>query len=233
MKTCKKCNTEKETNDFYRGETTCKACKYLRMIETKEIRDSKLTNCNSCDREFGDNLKVLAKGLCSLCYNKKWRETKVNETCADCNVIFNSGGRLTEILSGGRCRRCYDKWRKSRLKYECLSCGGSIPNGSIKAKCPKCLDKSKFDEEQAWAISQDVELKGHNDLNKEQYESIRRFLIKYNRDMFDITDSFKVAYLFDQVFGYVKGLDNSGVDTQIFLMLRRLKKVWLLYENKF
>jgi hypothetical protein len=238
MKTCKKCGIEKELSSFYGYMKTCKDCKYLISMELKKIADKTLTNCSECKREFGEGLKHSAKGMCAFCYKSKWLEKKYAEraTCIDCNVIFNPNNKQTDLASNGRCRRCYDKWRKTNLKYECVSCGDPIPNGSIKAKCSKCNLENKLNTERRYAMNMGVQVGHITHINKDQFESIRILMTRWNRGMFTPVDTFRVALLHESVFGSIGsswGHDTKSPEIQSFIMLKELKSIWLFNKDLF
>jgi hypothetical protein len=238
---CKKCEEVKDGEEFYFTHyngtyrvdlSACKTCRRLKAL-ARRAEILHVGNCKGCDRKFGDDLVPIARGYCSACYKNILREKEGN--CSECNVVFGSGGKKTNYTSKGKCLTCYTKWWKSNIKLECVECGDKLPGrGSLKGLCAICKSKKTSNSEQK--LIEKGLLKGRRyeyKIDAESIEQIRWLLLRFKYGTYTVVDMYRLAGLFEDLYGVTNRLDSKDPEIQIILMLKKLKEVYEKNKTKF
>jgi hypothetical protein len=141
--------------------------------------------------------------------------------CLKCNGHFNTlneKGRPIRRASNGLCRSCYTRGRKP-IKI-CNNCGNIMINGSFTGLCPVCkLDKSKSKKTRSKKT-------GIPEVHKEQFELIRRLLVRFKVGHNTMVDTFRVIDIYMDVNKNPILLDTLSEEAQLIEMLKNLKNIF-------
>ena len=204
-------------------------------------------NCSKCKVEFSNDTPLLSKGMCKKCYYKNnyhKNKNKVNSynrydntNCLTCNLEFGSKNykdRLVRKAAKGICSICYNKEYFKSGSFICKGCKCKMPHKII-GICKYCKEK---DMEEIIKRKYKKQLKGDVvgkvkytkvTITKEHIEEMKRLFNRYKLGYNRPIDSFLVLQLYLDIFDNPTDLDSYEVDSQIIIMLRKLKDV---YDSK-
>lgn len=195
------------------------------------VLENKSKSCVDCGYVFDEFKKFHSKDRCNACYQKSYNRNKFQlspkrekEThCKECKSEYdtlNHKGKPILRGSKGLCRSCYHKLHKP--EKVCNSCGNIMKTGSITGLCAVCkriksseLPRSKYKKKQTIPVIQ-----------KEQFELIRRLLVRYKLGMNNMADAFRVIDVYMDVNDNPILLDTLTESAQLVEMLRNLKSVF-------
>lgn len=190
-------------------------------------------SCLVCEVKFDDKVNYHAKGMCSKCYQaKNWREKRaynqrvVVTKCSECGLSKgdrNHKNKLIEKFITGLCRYCYNKRKKERTCYQCITCGVTFDKGSLMCYCPTCLPRKRHDDRE---ISK-------KDLTPENLSEMLTLFRRFKNGTQTKVDHFRVVNLYldileskSFVYNSAVVFDGYGEESQVILMLRILKKIY-------
>lgn len=195
------------------------------------VKEDKSHFCLDCQYVFDDKKKYHAQDRCNPCYQKNYvnknkigRPKQLNENCLNCHFKFdtlNEKGKPVLRSSRGLCKRCYHKTFKATKI--CNQCGNEMLNGSRSGLCAVCklnnlqknnTRKRKRKEKQLPIIE------------KEQFELIRRLLVRYKVGHNNYADAFRVADVYMDVNDNPILLDTLSEGAQLIEMLKNLKSIF-------
>lgn len=198
------------------------------------VKEDKSEFCIDCLYVFDKHKKYHAQSRCNACYQKYYisknmekiygvlgRPKQKNPNCIKCNANFdtlNSKGKPILRGSKGMCKKCYaQSFKPSKI---CKECGNEMMTGSNTGLCAICklnnsTKKTKRKKEKQIPI-----------IEKEQFELIRRLLVRYKLGMNNIVDNFRVIDVYMEVNDNPILLDTLSESAQLVEMLRNLKAIF-------
>ena len=199
------------------------------------VKEDKSPFCLGCQYVFDEIRKYHAQNRCNPCYQKlyidnkfdkvygvKGRPRQRNLNCVKCDAEFdtlNSKGKAIKRGSKGMCKTCYCKsFKPSKF---CNSCNNEMMKGSNTGLCPVCrLNRSQERKKRP------IKIKLPPIVDKEQFELIRRLLVRYKVGHNTIVDTFRVIDVYMDVNDNPIILDTLSEGAQLVEMLRNLKEVF-------
>lgn len=238
IRKCPTCDQQRNEDEFYThiykgfrkpDFSSCKECRKIKAKEQAKIRNKQFKSCKSCERKFGKNLKHSSRGYCHSCY-ETIRGIKEG-TCKNCNVVFGKG--RSRFMSRGFCVRCYESWYRNQSVTNCKKCGEELDKPSVKGLCYICKDEKKMIAEQKMIEKGIISKKKSNSITKEDFEKIRRLLVKFKWGYYNLVDTYRVAEVYERLFGGGYGMDTKPVEVQLVIMIRRLKDAYERSKDEF
>lgn len=194
--------------------------------------ENKSEHCIECLYVFDDLKKYHSRDRCNPCYQKLYLRNTLGEkkqkhcttNCVNCNAEFgsiNDKGRPVVRGPKNNCKSCYVRSKKP--KKECDQCGNMMLAGSNTGLCVVCRQiKRETEGVRAWKRK----VKPLPTLEIEQYENIRRLLVRFKYQNNGILDNFKVVDAYMDLCENPIFLDTLTEEAQVIEMLRYLKKVY-------
>lgn len=190
------------------------------------VKENKSPFCIDCQYVFDKYKKYHSQDRCNPCYQKFYvnknrigRPKQLNESCVKCLFKFdtlNEKGKPVLRGSKGMCKRCYH--RTSKATKICNECGNEMLNGSRSGICAVCrLNRPTKRKRKEVKIPL---------VDKEQFELIRRLLVRYKVGHNTMVDNFRVVDIYMDVNDNPIVLDTLSEESQIVEMLRNLKTVF-------
>jgi hypothetical protein len=159
------------------------------------------------------------------------------DTCQVCFIKFgsiNEKGKLVKPGHGNTCKTCYMRNYNTLKKTERRCKCGKVITG-IKPVCKLCYDK--LDPNEGFTTRsqsyRNKKMMNRIVLTKEQYELVRRLLVKKRGRMMSYIDFFRVADIYIELFISDAFLDSCSQEEQIVLMTERLETIWQNNTNLF
>jgi hypothetical protein len=197
------------------------------------VIENKSTFCVDCLYVFDHYKKYHSRDRCNACYQKMYvkdsgkgyiKKEKIDKTnCVKCNGEFdtlNEKSRPIKRASNGLCRSCYTRGRKPTKI--CKKCGNVMMVGSLTGLCAVCkLNKEPLPGRR-------VKKKKINipEVDKEQFELIRRLLVRFKVGHNTMVDTFRVIDIYMDVNNNPILLDTLSEEAQLVEMLKNLKMVF-------
>ena len=185
------------------------------------VKDNKSTFCVECNWVFDKVKKYHAQDRCNACYQKLYINNKIekiygpkgrpknNDTkCCNCLSEYNTlddKGKVVKKGPKGMCKRCYT--RANKAVKVCKECGNEMLTGSNTGLCPLCRFSKPIKRPRKEAQIPEV--------NKEQFELIRRLLVRYKVGHNNYVDAFRVADIYMEVNDDPILLDTLSEETQL------------------
>jgi hypothetical protein len=203
------------------------------------LKDDKSTFCIDCLYVFDKRKKYHAQDRCNGCYQKLYVRNQIvkiygvsarpknKETkCSCCGFEYeklNDKGKVVKQGPKKMCKRCYTQ--NNRPVKVCKKCGNEMIKGSSTGLCAVCkLDKPTVRKRKEPQLPL---------VEKEQFELIRRLLVRYKVGHNNMADAFRVADIYMEVNNNPILLDTLSESAQIVEMLRNLKDIFYYnLENK-
>ena len=181
--------------------------------------------CLDCKEVFDNNITYHAKNFCAKCYYRYTRRNKVKVDkpiiCGTCNLKYGSVGPKGKVIKKGpkgNCRSCFHKINKA--VSICDDCGETMLKKTITRICPVCKIKKNID-------AGNRKYKHHIIkpviIENEEFELIRRLLVRYKLGMNNMADDFRVADVYLTIKDAPEYLDTLNERQQVVEMLRHLK----------
>lgn len=210
-----------------------------------QLKVEKKEWCEGCQVKFSNDLPYHAMNMCLKCY-MNWKQPRKGSYqpranskdkwthCLECKFEFNTlghKGKLVVYGSSGLCRRCYGRLYNKNIQKFCQKCERQII-GSTKPLCKICqeIEKEEFyknnPKKQPRSYKQKLKVL-EQEISTEQYELIRRLLVKFKLNMFSYVDYFRVADVYVDIYDHEAHLDAYTEHDQVAIMLKRLKDIWL------
>ena len=181
--------------------------------------------CVDCLKEFGTDASYCAQDKCSPCYQKSYNKKKIGrpkskETkCINCELEFGTlDERNKPVRKGSKkmCKRCYTKQNKPTKI--CKECGNEMLNLSVLSLCGVCKLKRPVKRTRKSAEIPRIEY--------ENFELIRRLLVRYKLGMNNQIDDFRVVDVYLDIKEAPAFLDTLSERSQIVEMLKTLKETF-------
>ena len=202
------------------------------------IKENKTTYCIDCLYVFDNVKKYHSRDRCNPCYQKMYlkesntgyikKEKADASTCVKCDGYFdtlNEKGKPIKRASNGLCRSCYTRGRKPTKI--CNNCGNVMMNGSFTGLCAVCKlnkpSKSKRPKSKKINIPE---------VDKEQFELIRRLLVRFKVGHNTMVDTFRVIDIYMDVNNNPILLDTLSEEAQLIEMLKNLKNIFYYNLDK-
>jgi hypothetical protein len=189
-------------------------------------KKSKSTFCIDCLYVFDHIKRYHSKDRCNGCYQKT-RVTYIKKdkvlmpNCSNCDGEFdtlNSKGKPIKRGSNGLCRNCYTRSKKP--SKECINCGNLMMNSSISGLCAVCKVNKKTSSRKKNKVKYIPEV------DKEQFELIRRLLVRFKVGHNTLVDTFRVIDIYMDVNNNPILLDTLSEGAQLVEMLKNLKSIF-------
>lgn len=204
----------------------------------KLTKSEKTESCIRCSESF-TKVKRHAKNMCQPCYSASIRvkakpRPKLNY-CLSCKKEYGTIGDKGKIViqgSGNMCRLCYSRAYVTRKDAKpCQNCGRIIKNvvDSICKICDDDLKEQYYRDNPRVRKSESFKNKlmaEKIELTNEQYELIRRLLVKFSIGSQNAVDFLRVCDIYLDLFTCEVFLDSYCEQEQVIVMLKRLKTIW-------
>lgn len=196
------------------------------------VKEDKSTFCIDCNYVFDTQKKYHAQDRCNGCYQKLYIKNKIvkvygphgkakntDPKCSRCGFDYetlNDKGKVVKRGPKKMCKSCYTRSNKA-IKI-CKECGNEMLTGSKTGLCPIC----RFTKPVLRARKKpQLPI-----VDKEQFELIRRLLVRYKVGHNTPVDAFRVADIYMDINNNPILLDTLSEETQIVEMLRNLKSIF-------
>ena len=196
------------------------------------VKEDKSTFCVDCLYVFDTQKKYHAQDRCNPCYQRLYIRNQIEKVygpygkqkikepkCSCCGFDYetlNDKGKVVKRGPKSMCKTCYT--RSNKPVKICKVCGNEMLTGSSTGLCAICkLNKPTVRKRK------EVELP---EVDKEQFELIRRLLARYQVGHNTPVDTFRVVDIYMEVNNNPIILDTLGEESQIVEMLRNLKGIF-------
>jgi hypothetical protein len=195
------------------------------------IKEDKSTFCIDCNYVFDKEKKYHAQDRCNACYQKLYVKNQIikvygvdsrkklkSNKCSKCEFEYetlNNKGKVVKRGPKNMCKTCYT--RSNKPVKICKNCGNQMLAGSSTGLCPVCRFNKPISRPRK------VELP---EVDKEQFELIRRLLARYKVGHNNYADAFRVADIYMDVNNNPILLDTLSEESQIVEMLRNLQAIF-------
>lgn len=203
------------------------------------VKEDKSPFCVECLYVFDDNKKYHAQNKCNGCYQRLYMMNKIIKIygssgrpkkdietkcsgCGDEYETLNDRGKVVKRGPKKLCRRCYA--RNNRPVKICNDCGNEMIKGSTTGLCVVCRIKKPTKTYVKKNILPRVD--------KEQFELIRRLLVRYKVGHNNMADAFRVVDIYMEVNDNPMLLDTLSEEAQLVEMLRNLKNIFYFNLNE-
>lgn len=202
------------------------------------VKEDKSEFCVECNYVFDSIKKYHAQDRCNACYQKSYLERRIEKiygpngkskdkepNCSCCGFQYetlNNKGKVVKRGPKQMCKTCYTRSNKA-IKI-CKECGNQMLTGSKTGLCPICRFTKpilRTRKEPKLPI-----------VDKDQFELIRRLLVRYKVGHNTLVDAFRVADVYMDVNNNSILLDTLNEETQIVEMLKNLKSIFDYNLNK-
>jgi len=181
--------------------------------------------CIECNDLFTDDKPFWAQNKCNVCYQRLYRQGQLTgkkekpTNCIKCDGVFdtlNEKGKPINRAPKGFCRKCYGiEHKQTRF---CRKCNNEMIAKSYLGLCVICkLDRP---------VKKGRKKKELPYVEYEEFELIRRLLVRYKVGHNTLLDTFRVADVYMEVNNNPILLDTLSEEVQLIEMLRNLKAIF-------
>jgi hypothetical protein len=192
--------------------------------------------CLECEKNFGPELQYWAQDKCNRCYQRLYLAGKIKlldplkkkstkpTHCIECNLEFltlNERGRLVRRGQSGHCKSCFHK--KNRPTTICKNCNTQMLKSTITGLCHLCrIEKGVANGSRTYKNKVNNPI----DVDYENYELIRRLLVRYKLGINSPVDEFRVVDFYLYIKEAPAFLDTLTERIQVIEMLKTLKETF-------
>lgn len=184
--------------------------------------------CVSCNKTFGKNLPYNAKDMCNPCYQMSYVRAKGRPKnkathCKVCELEFGTMGPKNKAIKKGArgyCKSCFHK--ENRPTTICSECNEQMLKPTTTQLCYLCRAKKGIGRKSRPQPAPPKPVY----VEYENFELIRRLLVRYKLGMNNMVDDFRVVDVYLDIKEAPAFLDTLNERHQIVEMLKTLKETF-------
>jgi hypothetical protein len=190
--------------------------------------------CVKCEQVFNKDLPYTAKHMCNPCYQSNYVKKKMGRPksklthCKTCELEFgtlNPKGKAVKKGARGYCKSCFHK--ENRPSTICSDCNEEIKATTTKL-CQLCKIKRGIIKGSRAYIQKPTKPVY---VEYEEFELIRRLLVRYKLGMNNMVDDFRVVDVYLTIKEAPAFLDTLNERYQVTEMLKTLKETFDYFKT--